>query len=157
MDAVRTYLLSVCGAALLCAVANRFLGQKGGTSGAGKLLTGLFLALTVLQPLASADMSILEDISFNIDFEAEQAVLEGEEETKNAMAQIIKDRTAAYILQKAEALRVDITAEVIMSDDNIPVPKMVYLSGTVAPYAKKQLQTMIEQELGIAKENQIWT
>lgn len=157
MVAVKAYLLSVCGASLLCAAAHKFLGQKGGAAGAGKMITGLFLALTVLKPLSSVDIGMLQDFSFSIDADADQAVQRGEEESKKMMAQIIKNRTAAYILQKAEALRVEITAEVILSNDVVPIPQKVYLSGSVAPYAKKRLQTVIEQDLGIAKENQIWT
>lgn len=157
MEPIKTYLLSVCGAAVVCGVANRFLGNKGGTAASGKLLTGLFLAITVLQPLASLNVDVLEGFAYDVDTQAQRAVQRGEEDTKKALAQIIKDRTAAYILQKAQALRVDISVEVILSDDISPIPNKVYLSGTVSPYVRQQLQTMMEQELGIAKENQVWT
>jgi hypothetical protein len=73
------------------------------------------------------------------------------------MAEIIKHRTAAYILQRAQELHVHLDIEVVLSADDIPVPEKVFLSGTVAPFAKKQLQQIIEQDLGIAKECQIWT
>lgn len=156
MESMKTYLFSVCGAAVISAVVNRFLGNKGGPAASGKLLTGLFLAITVLQPLASLNVDLLEGLAYDVDVQAQRAVQQGEEETKKALAQIIKDRTAEYILQKAQALRVDITAEVTVSDDIVPIPKRVYLSGTVSPYVRQQLQTMMEQELGIAKENQVW-
>ena len=39
----------------------------------------------------------------------------------------------------------------------IPIPIKVRLSGKASPYAKGQLQQIITEELGIEKENQIWT
>lgn len=157
MDDVRAYLLSVCGAAILCAIANRFLTHKGSTAGIGKLLFGLFLTLTVMQPISSINFDEMENITFDMKSEALDAVHQGEENTREAMVEIIKSRTAAYILQKAHSLHIDVAVEVLVSHDSVPTPEKVYLTGSAAPFAKQQLQTIIEQDLGIAKEKQIWT
>lgn len=157
MYGVRAYLLSVCGAALICAIAKRFVDNRGPAAGVGKLLIGSFLVLTVLKPISALKLDFLESFTLNIQEDALYAVRQGEENTYQALSENIKQRTAAYILQRAQELNVDLDIEVVVSNDDIPIPEKIYLSGTVAPFAKRQLQLMIEQDLGIAKECQIWT
>lgn len=156
MDGVRSYLLSVTGAAILCCIASRFLGKKGAGSVA-RLLTGLFLTFTVLRPLADRNIDFLSDFSLDYGDDAAQAVAQGEEISKKALAQLIKEETGAYILKKANQLHADIQVSVEVSDDPVPKPVRLQISGSIAPNAKIQLQTMIEQQLGISKENQKWT
>jgi hypothetical protein len=60
-------------------------------------------------------------------------------------------------LDKAQALNTALEVEVTLSDDEIPIPVKVRLSGKVSPYAKGRLQQIISEELGIERENQIWT
>lgn len=157
MDGMRAYLLSVCGAALICAIAKRFVENRGSAAGIGKLLIGSFLILTVLKPIPALKLDFLEDFSLHTQEDVIHAVRQGEENTHQALSEIIKHRTAAYVLQKAQELHVNLDIEVVVSNDDIPAPEMIYLSGTVAPFAKRQLQQMMEQDLGIAKECQIWT
>jgi hypothetical protein len=45
---------------------------------------------------------------------------------------------------------------VYLSEDTIPVPISVEIRGSVSPYGKQQLTKLLEEELGIAKENQLW-
>ena len=35
-------------------------------------------------------------------------------------------------------------------------PEVIYIAGNIAPYKRYQLQSMIENDLGSAKEQQIW-
>lgn len=157
MEGIKAYLLSVCSTALICAIGNRFLGSRESSAGIGRLLIGSFLILTVLNPIFELNLDTFENFRLHAQTDAMLAVRRGEENTHQEMAEIIKNRTAAYILQRAQELHVNLAIEVIVSEDAIPSPKMVYLSGTVAPFAKKRLQQIIEQDLGISKECQIWT
>lgn len=100
---------------------------------------------------------LLSEIDLDFQRSAQQAVDQGKEESQKAMAQIIKQETAAYILEKAQSLGAQIQVSVEVSDADLPIPVGVRISGTVAPYAKVQLQTFLEQQLGISKENQRWT
>ena len=59
-------------------------------------------------------------------------------------------------MDKAHSLGADIQVEVMLSNEQYPVPKQVRLKGDVAPYARTQLIKFLE-ELGISEENQIWT
>ena len=67
------------------------------------------------------------------------------------MTEIIKQRTQAYILDKAQALNTVLEVEVTLSDDDIPVPLKVRLKGKISPYAKGRLQATIAEDLGIEK------
>lgn len=156
MHAVGEYIFSVCVAALLCGLLTPLL-KKGPAGDGAKLITGIFLLLTVLRPLTGIDLPALENLTAYIRSDVQQAVLNGEEKTHQEFSGIIKERSAAYILQKAEALGLQITVNVIVSEDTLPIPQAVYLTGAAAPYAKKQLQDVIQRDLGIAKENMIWT
>lgn len=157
MDGLRQYLLSVTAAALVCAVVQKLLSKKGTAASIGKMLTGLFLAFTVISPFARLEIGSLSDITKGFESDAADAVAAGQSSTRNAIAQGIITRTQAYILDKAAELNVELTVEVTVSDDDIPVPVKVRLSGDVSPYAKQRLQTIISDDLSIAKEDQIWT
>lgn len=156
MEEVKTYLLSICGAALICAVINRFWSQKG-SAAIGKMMAGLFIVLTVLQPLSGIGTEIVYDIEYSLNDLSSEAVGRGEREARTALQEIIKEKTAAYILQRSQTLQADISVDVYVSEDTVPIPVKVCIKGTIAPYAKQQLQIILEQELGISKENQIWT
>ena len=157
IDGVRGYLLSVLAAALICAIATRLMGEKGTLATLTRLIAGLFRAFVFIRPVAGLDLSGLTDWSVRFDAEAEEAVAAGQSQTRKALAQLIKEQTQAYILDKAQALEAVLEVEVTLSDDDIPVPVKVRLSGKASPYAKGRLQSIITEDLGIEKENQIWT
>ena len=77
MYGVKAYLLSVCGAALVCAIANRFVENRGSAAGIGKLLIGSFLVLTVLGPIPTLKLDFLDRFTLNIQEDAMHAVRQG--------------------------------------------------------------------------------
>ena len=156
MEGLRNYLLSIFSAAIICAIVMRLMGEKGTHATLTKLIAGLFLAFTVIYPLADIRIGDLTGLTAGYSDTAEQAAAMGQLLTKESIASGIKAKTEAYILDKAAALNTRLQVEVTLSDD-IPCPKAVRLAGSVSPYAKAQLQTIIAQDLGIAKESQLWT
>ena len=154
---IQQYMLRIVAACLIGGAVKRLLPEKGTAGDVGRLLTGLFLAVTILSPLTSLRLPQGEDLFSDLRLQAQAAVNAGESATANALREGIKQRTEAYILDKAESLACEIAVEVTLSDDPIPVPVAVRLSGNISPYAKGQLQAMLCNELGIAKEAQQWT
>ena len=75
---------------------------------------------------------------------------------RDLLARIIQEKTEAYILDKAGQLGLQLQAEVSVSETEEPVPWAVVLSGEVKPDQKRRLEAILEQELGIARENQQW-
>lgn len=157
MQPIAEYLLSVTGAAIISAVILRLLEGKGSAASIAKMLTGIFMAVTVIGPITQVRLSDALELLPDISADAQAAVSEGEASAKNALAESISSQVEAYILDKAKQLGVTLTAEVELSDDTIPTPVRVRLKGNVSPYAKTRLQDILRSDLGIDKENQIWT
>lgn len=156
MEALAQYIYSVSGAGLICAVL-RHMTKATSQAGICRLLTGVFMLLTLLLPLGDIHFDGLPAMYPDVSLEAERAVSEGKESYQNALAQSISHRTQAYILDKGARLGVSLTVQVELSKDPMPVPVRVRLSGNVSPYAKSRLQQILANELGIPKEDQIWT
>lgn len=156
MAAVRQYLISVITAAIFYSILESLLGKKGIPAAIGKLISGLFLVLTIIRPLADIR---LEDLRFpisQIQSDGALAVTAGEADTRQALAAGIKQRVESYILDKAAALEADLAVEVILTASDPPVPAFVRIQGTASPYARAQLSKIISDELGIPKEEQQW-
>ena len=157
MASARQYVISVTAAAIACAVVLS-LSPKGAAHGVLKMLCGIFLTFTVLSPISRIDFGeLIEDFTLRYDLDGEAAAAFGEELSRDAMADIIKAETEAYILDKAAELNATLEAEVTVSDADTPVPVAVALRGEVSPYAKQRLAAIIEEDLGISKEDQLWT
>ena len=156
MDWIRQYLLQLLAAGLIAGGVRRLLPEKGTAATMGRLLTGLFLAFTVISPLKSLTLSPWEAGLEALQQQADAAVQTGTETARQALRAGIKQRTEAYILDKAAAYGCQITVEVSLSEEPIPVPVSVRIQGNVAPYARGQLENMLTGELGIAKEAQQW-
>lgn len=150
------YLISIVAAALVCGIAQKILGDKGTVGLMGKLICGVFLALTLITPLRSVRIQNPESITYLYSKEAERASADGEKQAKEALADGIKARTEAYILDKAAAMDVALAVEVTLDDSQIPAPKSVWLSGAVSPYVKQRLTKIIQDDLGVDKEHQTW-
>ncbi len=157
MDAIRQYVISIVAAAILCAILNSLFAEKGTPGSLMKLISGIFLAFVVIRPIADMDLTEFPSVLDIYSSDASAAVEAGENIAWEANAAIIKQQTEAYILDKAESLNAQLTVEVTLSADTIPVPTAVRLSGDVSPYAKAVLESVLEEELEIAKENQLWT
>lgn len=154
MDSVRRYLLSVICAAIACALV-RGMGEKNGAAGAVfKLVTGIFLAFTVISPIASLKIEELSFFTDGLQEEAAHAAAIGQEMADESMSAIIKEETEAYILDKANQLNADLTVEVTLGEDF--QPEAVILTGDISAYAKFRLEMILKEDLGIAKENQQW-
>ena len=156
MAFLRQYVLSVVAAALLCSIVS---GLTRGSKAKEllRLLCGIFLAVTALQPLLGFDIDEWLKESFPYREEAKQSVALGEDLARSAKADIIKEKTEAYILDKAAALNTNLTVEVSVCQEGEPVPERMVIRGQISPYAKGRLETILLEDLGIAKENQVWT
>lgn len=155
MEAIREYLLGVSAAALVCGIATKLI-RKGMIGSVVKLMAGVFVALAVAAPLVEIRLDALSDLTLDAQTDAAQVAADGENSARQAMAQIISQKSAAYILDKAEALGASLTVEVTVSADGYPVPCSVELAGRVSPYAKSVLAAYISDQLGIDTEEQTW-
>lgn len=150
------YLLSVVTAALLCGIATSLLGNKGALGAAVKLLAGIYMTLSIVAPWGQLRLGELADRKDQILSEGDRLTLSGQNAAREAMAESIIASTRAYILDKAETLGVELTVEVMLDDSQIPVPAGVRIRGNISPYNREKLSSIIERDLGIPTEAQIW-
>lgn len=156
MDGIRSYILSVTAAGVVCALTASIGGEKGTIGAVRKLLCGIFMTFVVLSPLTKVSVGALSDLTDSIISEGETAAAAGWQESESALRKGIKTRTEAYISSEAAQLGLKLEVEITLSADPIPVPAAVALTGAASPYAKMRLADILENQLGIAKENQAW-
>lgn len=157
MDEIRTYVLSVVGAAIIGSVLNGLLSKD---TCAGKLLhlvSGILLTLVAIRPVAQLNIDALGSFSVHDPQEISLAVETGKDLASDAMVEIIKANSEAYILDKAQSLGLLLMVDVVVAGGELPIPKAVYIQGSASPYARAQLSAILKEQLGIAEEDQIWT
>jgi hypothetical protein len=154
MEYIREYLISVTAAALLCGILQSLSPQKS-SNGLLKLICGIFLSLTVIRPLADIRLEEIEFLTEQVHADAESAAAEGADYAKQAMIRQIKERTEAYILDKAASFDGHITADVLVEGDP-PVIISCTIQGNLSAYAQTQLRRILEEDLGIPEEDQRW-
>ena len=156
MDQIREYLIGVTVAAILCGIVTALTGEKGFLGSAMKLLTGLLMALALVSPWVTISLNNLFGWTENIKTDAEVAVQEGQHTGEEIYRKVIKERLEAYILDEAQALGLNLSVAVTLSQDAVPVPVGVELSGSTSPYLKQCLTLFMANELGIEREDQVW-
>lgn len=156
MDGIGEYLIGVVAAALLCGIVTTLIGNKGALGVSLKMMTGLLMLLAVLRPWTSISLNGLFGWVDDIKANGMDYATSGKLMAYDSYRTRIKENTEAYILDEAKALNCDLTVEVSLSQQEIPIPIKVRLAGEVSPYAKKVLTTMMTEKFGIKQEDQIW-
>lgn len=156
MDGVKSYLLSIITAAIISGLVISIAGKKGMNAAVIKLLVGIFMAITVISPWTKLEIVSISEFLSDTKIEAGVSISEGQKLATETKSLIIKSKTEAYILDKADSLGLEVDAEVTVTGTDPPIPDAVALKGQASPYAKKRLQQLIEQDLGIPEEKQLW-
>ena len=156
MSGIAQYVFSVICAALLCSVLRMFFLKNSRMESVMKLITGLVISVTVLDPIVDLEHLEISQFISAVPTIDRTAISEAKLQTSSAMEKHITDTAQAYILQQAQSLGVEVNAEVTVSQDELPVPVSVTITGEISPYKKQQLISIIENDLEIARENQIW-
>lgn len=149
-------MLSVICAALLVGTA-LCLVPEGMARAVVRLLCGVFLAFVIVSSLTRTDLEQILALSFSDLAAGTELAAEGENMARRSRASIIKQSCEAYIMDKAAAFQGELKVEITVSGDTAPVPVAAELSGNVSPYAKGQIERILQTELGIPKENLRWT
>lgn len=155
MNDAGKYILSVGVAAMLAGILNGLTDEKSSLGAMTRMVCGLFLAFTVISPFHDLNMTYITSFAQSFDEAAAASVSYGESIADQAVRDIIKQETEAYILDKAGLYQLKLDVEVELGDCE-PVPASVRITGPASPYARTQLQKTITDELGIPKERQQW-
>ena len=114
------------------------------------------MTLTVLKPIYGIDLNSWEEYFNELSYMQTEVVYAGEEASRNAISQSITEQTRTYILDKAASMGAQIELSVELSEDALPVPLAITVSGTASPYAKLQLKRIIATDIGIPEDKQLW-
>lgn len=154
MEEVRGYILRVVTAAMITGVLFS-LSHSSRFCPVLRFVCGTFLCGVVLQPLSGGIPEITLNWTENVTQKAAELAQEGSRAAQSAMEDIITEELEAYILDKAASLDTSVEVEVQLNGDQLP--KSVRVKGDVSASARKALEKLLEEELGIPKENQAWT
>lgn len=147
------YVLSLVTAALIGGILTGIL-PEGGERKLVRLLCGVFLLTAVLRPVAALSFPDLKGWISDFDEEARAAVREGEDYMTAEKRRVITRRLETYILDKAKDLGLTLSAEIALSEEDLP--RSVRLTGEYTQEQKNSLAHILETELGIPEARQQW-
>ena len=157
MDGMRTWLLSLIFAAVLCAVA-RALMPEGAVKRVGGLVCGLVLLSAALAPAVRLSPAAAEDWLSQLSAGQEEGEAELRRALEAGMKDIIEREFAAYIVDKAAEWGLTVTAEVecAASEDGLYLPCRAEVAGPLSQADRSRLTGMIREDLGIPEEGQTY-
>ena len=141
---------------MIIALLRQITGDKSALGKILKIITGVFMIVTVISPLLQFRIQDIDRFIQNFQLSSQYAVDQGAHMATEEISQIIKQQTEAYILDEASKMGMEMSVEVKLSDSKPPQPCFVTLQGAVSPYQKKHLSQHITEYLGISQENQQW-
>jgi hypothetical protein len=145
----------ICGAMLCGLIQSLFQGD----SGIRTLVTfaaGLLMVIVAISPFLKNQDTWLDLHMADYTATANAATVQGHEYAQAQMRQIIIEKTQTYILDKAAAMGAEISAQVQLSDGELPYPESVTITGAVSPYVKKQLTHMLQTDLAVTEDHLQW-
>ena len=151
--ALRGWLTSVIYAAMVISVAESMV-PSGGMKKVVSFTGGLLLLVMLVKPLGNVDAGFLQMPYDHYIRSVEIRRAELEKKHLLEMGEIIEQRTAAYISDKADTLGLEISVrvETERNTDGLPVPASAELTGVYS----QELAVYMEKELGIPRERQVW-
>ena len=156
MSSVSQYILKVTSTALLISIVTCIIDNKSPIMPYIKLVSGLFLTVTVFSPILGATVGSISEYITMINTDADSIIVQSQQDQHLQKVELIKERTEAYILEKAETLGLEVSVEIDFANADSIIPSEAHIFGAVSPYAKKQLTAVIANDLGIPEEHQIW-
>ena len=155
LSTLRQWILTITATALICAVAKALT-----PGGAGKKVMGVVCGFAMMAALLSVTGDVdAGGIGAYMDRyrrEAEAYAGEASEAGARQTRFIIEERCEAYILDKAASMGVSLRSVSVTakwSDEGFWYPVKAMLEGDESG----ELSRTIEAELGISRENQVWS
>ena len=155
MELLRTWIMGLAGAALLCAVCAE-LTPQGSVKTVQRAICGVVMSLALVSPLFKLDMGGYSLNLASYRKQAEEIASRGREISDSLSRTYIQEQCRAYILDKARLSGVPVTSasvELRWSGEGVWYPVAAEIEGTY----DRALADKIEEELGISRENQHWT
>ena len=130
---MKSYVLSIVAAAVLCGIIPNFLDDKTTSGKILNLLSAILMTITIIAPIKQFSFYEFNDYMGSIKLDGQRYAMDGNNEAQESIQRIIKSESEAYILDKAKNLDAEITVEVELNvEENVPCG--VTITGAVSPY-----------------------
>ena len=149
----KQYALSIIICSLFCGIITSLISDSRGKR-MFHLIGGVVLAVAVLRPLAGARIDGILNAEPFLRYSADPYLSIGETAAREVQAQYIKEACEAYISSKAEAFGTPLTVEVLLNEALLPVYAELHANANAS--VQERLSGILEKELEITKENQLW-
>lgn len=154
MEGLRTYILSVTAAGILCAVIGRLVG-KGSYGSILKLMCGIVMTAVIIKPVMSVAPINLSRYLNQLDTDAAAVIDTGLQYSREATRDRISRELEAYILDKAGELGLHITVTLALNEREL-FPETATITGPASPHARSAITEILREDLGIPAESLIW-
>lgn len=158
-ELVRSWVIGLTGMSLITAVVLT-LTPKGKVRRIVTMVCGLGMVIALISPIMNFDYDSFALYMSDSTEELESYGAGLEETNERLTRSIIQERTAAYILDKAESIGVldaTFTVNTKMDDEGTWYPWEVTAEGTFTESQSSELVSYITGELGIPEERQYWS
>ena len=154
MDAFRVWLMGLMAVALILTVLSSVL-PEGSVKKIAGVTGGLVLLMVILQGAERLDLGKLQLSYDDYSRQINEQIKAFQEKNCRDMDLLIQERCSAYISEQAQSLGLSCTPQVQTAwmEEDIPVPTGVILD---IPY-HAELGEIIERNLGIKAEKQVWS
>lgn len=156
METIKQYIITLVCASVVCALALKIIDPKSVSGNLIKLLCGVFLSVCAVSVFLDFDISEYKYLIPTFSESSQAVVSSGTDLADEQLRRRIKEQTETYILDKATSMETDLLVEVTLSDDEIPIPESIEITGSISPYAKIRMMEFLVNDLGISKERQVW-
>lgn len=155
MQGLQQYLYSFLCACMICAIL-KSVTKESCFQKQISLLCGIFLTTTLTAPLFHVSIPSFDDWMLSLHAASEAISDEGAQMTNDSLSQVIQEEVSAYIISKAREIGCELTPAIQVSTEFPPVIRNVTITGAIEEPQRRILENILEAELGIAKEQQIW-
>ena len=139
---IQNLITSVVGAAVILSIAMR-LTPDGGAKKTLSLVGGLIMTIIVITPFFKGIPPLELDIPEPPEIQPASGLLKKH----------IEERTSAYIVNKAQAQGLDVTARVICEEGGMyPIPTYVLVLSSDPEAAQAELAEFLSDEMGITRQ-----
>ena len=157
-ELIRSWILGLTGAAFLAAIAMS-LTPKGRPRAVVGLVTGLVTIVALIAPVLEFDYAAYARHVEHFEVSLEARNQEWELTQERLTSRIIRERSEAYILDKAERLGLvglDIEVATARSADGWLYPDRVWITGEISAAQQRELSAFLTKTFGIPTDSQFW-
>lgn len=152
---LKEWLIGIVSVAMIVALAES-VSPEGAVKKIGRVTSGLLMVIAILLPFGQIDINEISKTLIDFQVDTGAAASDWDAINLDVMANIIEEKSAAYIQDKAMELGIQCIAEVQcrIDDNGLPCPASAVIYGDFGAEQAVILRRQIEADLAIPAEDQ---